>query len=131
MDELSSAPPSIRALAEWLAERGTPLVLHSFHSHNNQLLKAESPQGTFEVLADRGQWFVRLAPAHSDEYFDSAVWEACLSGKEVSLEVDPLEVQVAFLQDLLTTGATDTCSTECLTEARITRVYRSLGWDPP
>lgn len=82
MPDLSLAPQVVQRLAGRLTEGGTPLRVHSHGSPTNQQLRAETPHGTVQVLADRGQWFVELAPPGPDEFFDTAVWTACLTRTE-------------------------------------------------
>lgn len=130
MIDLSLAPSPIQELARWLAGRGCPLLPQAFDSPNNQVLWATSPRGVVRVLADRGQWFVELAPPGVDEYFDSAVWSSCLTGAEVSLELTSLAEQVAWLEDFLHDGPTSEYSIECLREVRRTRAFRRMGLRP-
>jgi hypothetical protein len=127
MADLSAAPQAVLDLAEWLSERGTPLRARSFDSASNQLLQAHVPQGTVQVLADRGQWFVELAPAGAEEFFDTAAWTSCLTGAEVSLELEPLDVQVGWLEGYLAGEGHGKVTIECLREARRRRAYGRMG----
>lgn len=130
MPDLSSAPQALETLAERLADGGTPLRVHSFDSPINQQLRAQTPHGTVQVLADRGQWFVELAPPGSSEFFETAVWTACLTRTEVSLELMPLDAQAAWLEELLANGVGSEYTIECLLEARRRRAYGRMGLRP-
>jgi hypothetical protein len=127
MPDLSSAPQPLQRLAEWLADSRAPLRVQSFDSPSNQLLQAQTPRGTVQVLADRGQWFVELAPPDASEYFDTAVWNSCLSGTEVSLELVPLDAQAAWLEEYLAGDEEGEYTIECLREARRRRAYGRMG----
>ena len=130
MPDLSSAPQSLQTLAEQLTRRGTPLRVHSFDSPTNQQLRAQTPHGTVQVLADRGQWFVELAPPGSTEFFDAAAWSACLTGAEVSLDLVPLDEQVMWFVDFLAAAIPDESIVECLLEARRRRAFGRMGLRP-
>ena len=130
MPDLSSAPQALETLAERLADGGTPLRVHSFDSPTNQQLRAKTPHGTVQVLADRGQWFVELAPPGSSEFFDTAVWSACLTRTEVSLDLIPLHEQVMWLADFLAAATPDESIVECLLEARRRRAFGRMGLRP-
>lgn len=80
--------------------------------------------------ADRGQWFVEFAPPGVNEFFDTAVWIACLSRTEVSLELMPLEAQAAWLEEFLAGGVQGEYTIECLLEARRRRAYGRMGLTP-
>lgn len=127
MPDLSSAPPSLQTLAARLAREGTPLRVHSFDSPTNQQLRAHTTHGTVQVLADRSQWFVELAPAGAEEFFDTAAWTSCLAGVEVSLELEPLEVQVCWLEQYLAGEPDVEVTVECLRDARRRRAYGRMG----
>jgi hypothetical protein len=127
MLDLSDAPQAVRNFADWLSDRGTSLSLQAFDSPNNQLLRAPSPRGTVQLLADRGQWFVELAPPGADEFFDTAVWSSCLAGGEVSLELTPLDTQVEWLQEFLAGELREGPTIDCLREAQRKRAYGRLG----
>lgn len=130
MPDLSSAPQALVALAEWLADGGTPLRVHAFDSPTNQQLRAQTPHGTVQVLADRGQWFVELAPPGSSEFFDTAVWTACLTRTEVSLDVISLDAQMLWFAEFLAADARSEHAIECLVEARRRRAYRRMRLRP-
>ncbi len=127
MPDLSSAPPVIRHFAERLAERGTPLQTVSFESSRNQLLRTALTSVTVQILADRGQWFVELAPAGVEDWFDTAAWRCCLEGGPVSVNLDPLDTQVAWIEDYLARSAKLHVSLDCLREARRERAYQRMG----
>jgi hypothetical protein len=127
MPDLSSAPRAVLDLAEWLSERGISLQARSFHSASNQLLQAHAPQGTVQVLADRGQWFIELAPPGTEEFFGTAAWSSCLAGAEVSLELEPLSAQVAWIKEYLAGDAHGGINIECLRQARRRRAYGRMG----
>jgi hypothetical protein len=127
MPDLSSAPTAVQRFAGWLAEHGAHVSVQSFASPTNQLLRAPTARGTVQIVADRGQWFVELAPPEAGEYFDTAVWTACLSGSDVSLELQSLDAQVEWLIAFLGADASSRCSIECLREARQRRAYRRMG----
>jgi len=127
MLDLSAAPRPIQKLAGWLADRGAPLRVQSFDSPSNQLLQSQTPRGTVQVLADRGQWFVELAPPGASEYFDTAVWESCLSGTEISLELAALDEQAAWFEEFLAGDEQREHTIECLREARRRRAYGRMG----
>ncbi|MFI5061011.1 MAG: hypothetical protein ACHP7F_06165 [Actinomycetales bacterium] len=127
MSDLSSAPKAVQELAEWLTDRGSPLRAKAFDSPNNQLLQAPVEHFLVQVLADRGQWFVALAPPDADEYFATAVWSSCLAGTPVSLELTPLAAQVAWLKEFLAEDAHGDWSIECLRDARRRRAYQRMG----
>lgn len=127
MSDLSTAPPAVLDLAHWLSERGAPLELRSFDSVSNQLLLAHAPRGTVQVLVDRGQWFVELAPPGAEEFFDMAAWTSCLKGEEVSLELEPISVQVGWLKQYLAGESDGEFTVECLREARRRRAYGRMG----
>lgn len=129
MSDLSMAPIPVRNLAEWLADRGSPLVPQSLESPINQLLKARAQYGV-RVLADRGQWFVDLAPPGVDEFFNSAVWSSCLTGATVSLELVPLAEQVAWIEEFLSDDSRRDYSVDCLRETRRKRAFGRMGIQP-
>lgn len=126
---LSSAPEALRELAGWLADAGT-LRVDSFNSPGNQRLRALTSLGTVQVVADRGQWFVELAPPGLSEYFDTAVWSACITGAEVGLDLVPLDAQVAWLHELVAGGVPGEVSVECLVEVRRWRAHGRMGLTP-
>lgn len=128
MPDLSSAPQAISELARILSARGNPLRTQSYGSPGDQVLRAETPAGTVQVLADRGQWFVDLAPPGVDDYFDTEVWAACLSGAPVSLELVSLDSQVAWLKEFLDEDVRTGYSIESLRKARQRRAYGRLGF---
>lgn len=130
MPDLSSAPQALQALAERLADGGTPLRVHSFDSPTNQQLRAQTPHGTVQVLADRGQWFVELAPPGASEFFDTAVWSACLTRTEVSLDLVPPDAQALWLTEFLAADVRSEYAIECLLEARRRRAYGRMGLRP-
>jgi hypothetical protein len=130
MAALSSAPQSLQALAEQLAINGTPLGVHAFDSPGNQQLRAQTLHGIVQATADRGEWFVELAPPGSSEFFDAAGWRACLTRTDVSLELIPLDAQTAWLADLLVADVPTGDTIECLREARRTRAYGRMGLRP-
>lgn len=130
MPDLSSAPLALQRLAEWLADRGTPLRVLSFDSPDNQLLQGQTRHGIVQVLADRGRWFVELAPPGASEYFDTAVWNACLTQTDVSLELTPLDAQAAWLEDFLAGRLHGDYTIELLVEARRRRAYGRMGLKP-
>ena len=113
MPNLSVALQSVEDLSRWLAEGGVTLQEYSFDSPSNQVLHAHLSRGTVQVLADRGQWFVVLAPPGADEFFDSSTWHSCLTGTDVSLTLQPLAAQVEWLIDYLTAGPRVDVSTQC------------------
>jgi hypothetical protein len=127
MPDLSSAPLAIQRLARWLDDEGAQLSVHSFDSPANQLLKAKMARGQVQVLVDRGQWFVELAPPGVDDYFDMAVWTSCLAGTDVTLELEPLDVQAAWLTKFLAGEISGECTISCLREARRRRAYGRMG----
>lgn len=127
MPDLSAAPQSVQKLSEWLAGRGTALHECSFDSASNQTLQAHTPRGTVQVLADRGQWFVELAPPRTIEFFDMATWISCLTGTEVSLALESLDVQVGWIEEYLVADAHDDVSVECLRQARRQRAHGRMG----
>lgn len=127
MPDLSAAPRAVHDLAGWLSERGNPLEQRSFDSASNQLLQAHASWGTVQVLADRGQWFVELAPPGAEEFFDTAAWTSCFAGAEVSLELEPLEVQVGWLEEYLAGEPHVEVTVECLRDARRRRAYGRMG----
>ncbi len=130
MPDLSSAPQSLQMLAGRLAGSGNPLRVHSFDSPTNQQLRAQTPHGTVQVLADRGQWFVELAPPGSSEFFDTAVWTACLTRTAVSLDLIPLDAQALWLAEFLAADVRSEYTIECLLEARRSRAYGRMGLRP-
>lgn len=130
MSDISAAPQAIQELGRWLADGGTVLAVDSFESPTSQRLRAHTARGTLQVVADRGQWFVELAPLGSSEFFDTAVWAACLAGVEVSVDVIPIDAQVAWLERFLKEGDLRSCTIECLLEARRRRAYRRMGLLP-
>ena len=127
MPGLGEAPEAIQALAVWLEQRGTPLVVKRFDSPNFQVLEAETSRGTIELLVDRGGWFLTVAPPNSREFFDSAVWVACLTSTPVSAEIAPLSDQVSWLRGFVEESAPVEYSLACLQEARHKRAYRGMG----
>lgn len=127
MPDLSAAPHAVLNLSEWLSERGVALQERSFDSASNQMLQAYASRGTVQVLADRGQWFVGLAPPGVEEFFDTAVWVSCLTGAEVSLELESLDVQVGWLEEYLAADAPRDVSVECLRQARRRPALRPDG----
>ncbi|MCV2393905.1 hypothetical protein OEB99_06260 [Actinotalea sp. M2MS4P-6] len=127
MPDLSLAPPAVLRLAQTLAERGAPLTIRAFDSPTNQLLGATLDVGSVRVLADGGQWFVDLAPPGLDEYFDTAVWTACLNGTDVSLDLESLDSQVGWLEEHLSSGFAGDGRIECLRDARRRRAYGRMG----
>lgn len=130
MPDLSAAPRALRDLAAWLSGRGNPLERRSYDSASSQLLQARTPRGTVQVLADRGQWFVELAPLGAEEFFDTAAWRSCVSGVEVSLEVEPLESQVGWLKEYLVGRSNVEVSLRCLRDARSRRALGRMGLEP-
>lgn len=126
MSDLSMAPMSVQNLAEWLADRGNPLVPQTFDSPTNQLLQARAQHGV-QVLADRGQWFVELAPPGVDEFFDTAVWSSCITGATVSLELTPLAEQIAWIEEFLSDDSRRDYSVDCLRETRRKRAFERMG----
>lgn len=130
MSNLSSAPQALQVLAEQLARGGTPLRVHAFNSPTNQQLRAHTSHGTVQVLADRGQWFVELAPPGSSEFFDTAAWAACLARSEVSLELIPLDERVTWLAAFLAAATPEKPTVECLLQARRRRAYGRMGLRP-
>ena len=130
MPDLSLAPQALQRLAERLADGGSPLQVHSFDSPSNQQLRAQAPRGTVQVLADRGQWFVELAPPGASEFFDTAVWGACLTRTEVSVDPMPLDAQAAWLEEFLSGGVQGDYTLDCLLEARRRRAYGRMGLTP-
>jgi hypothetical protein len=127
---MSLAPQVLQKFAESLAERETPLRVQAFESPSNQLLQARTARGTVQVLADRGQWFVELAPPGAAEFFSTTVWLACLSRTEVSLELMPFDAQTAWLEEYLTGGDQREYTIECLLETRRRRAYGRMGLAP-
>ena len=127
MPELPSVPPALQALTEQLDSGGTPLRVHSFDSPDDQQLRATTPHGTVQVLVDRGQWFVELAPPGSSEFFDTAVWIACLTRTDVSLDLGSLDAQTMWLVEFLAAEVHNRYTIECLREARRKRAYGRMG----
>ena len=130
MSDLALAPQVLQKFAESLAERETPLRVEAFDSPSNQLLQAQTARGTVQVLADRGQWFVELAPPGVAEFFSTTVWIACLSRTEVSLELMPLDAQTAWIEEYLTGGDQREYTIECLLETRHRRACGRMGLAP-
>jgi len=81
-------------------------------------------------VADRGQWFVELAPPGASEFFDTAVWGACLTRTEVSVDLMPLDAQAAWLEEFLSGGVQGDYTLDCLLEARRRRAYGRVGLTP-
>lgn len=127
MLDLSAAPRPIQKLAEWLEDSGSPLCVQTFDSPSTQLLQAHTPRGSVQVLADRGQWFVELAPTGASEYFDTAVWASCLSGTDVSLDLAPLDEQALWFEEYLAVDEEREYTIERLREARHRRAYGRMG----
>jgi hypothetical protein len=129
---LSSAPTSVVRLAQLLDDAGCPLHSTSYGSVRNQLLEVNVAAKGFRVrvAADRSQWFVELAPGHSEDYFDTAVWRACLAGTDVSLDLEPLESQVEWIIEKLADRGELTANLGCLRAARHERACRRLGLTP-
>ena len=125
--DLTSCPVAIARLAAILADQGIALRAVAFESRHNQMMEAHTPVGSMRVVVDRGQWFVELASPGHAEYFDTAVWEACLRGGPVSLELIPLDEQVSWFEAALRSEDTRRCSLECLLGARQRRAYGRMG----
>lgn len=130
MFDMSLAPQGLQKFAEGLAEEETPLRVEAFDSPSNQLLQAQTARGTVQVLADRGQWFVELAPPGVAEFFSTAVWIACLSRTEVSLEIVPLDAQIAWLEVFLAGDDQREYTIECLLDAQRRRAHGRMGLTP-
>ncbi|NYF11413.1 hypothetical protein HDC94_002569 [Leifsonia sp. AK011] len=130
MPDLSLAPPSVRALAEFLTSRRASLSVVRFDSPVNQELRSETPRGTVQVLVDRGQWFVELAPSGSNEFFNVAVWIACLEGGDEDAILLPLDAQTTWIANYLASSEPRKFSIECLLNVRRARAYRRMGLRP-
>src|SRR6478735_6073253 len=124
--DLTGAPPEISSLVSAITEQNVTLVVESYHSANNQLLTAQSRAGRIDILADRGQWLVSLAPKGSTESFDMAAWEACRTGTDVPLALNTLQEQTLWLEQLLRSAVVYRADVECLTRARKARAYGRL-----
>ena len=118
MSASQELPAPIAKLDRFLASIGGQLQLIHFSSPMNQVLVATSSAGSVRVVADRGQWFVELAAPAMDEYFDSAVWTACVREVPVRLDIATLDEQVETLEAFLADGSTRTISISELEEAR-------------
>jgi hypothetical protein len=127
LPDLSSAPAAVQKLAGWLAGRGAQLSVQSFDSPNDQLLNAKTVRGEVQILADRGQWFVELAPPNTSDFFNTAVWTSCLTGMDVNFELEPLDSQVTWMEEFLAGDVSREYSLECLRETRHRRAYGRMG----
>jgi hypothetical protein len=127
MVNLSSAPPAVRALVERMTVGGALMGQENFDSPVNQRFQLATPRGALRVVADRGQWFVELAPEGSEEFFDSAVWVSCLTGSVVSVELPPLESQVAWFIEFLGDENGKSVALKCLLRARRRRALARMG----
>ncbi len=130
MVDLTGAPSGIQALACELSEAGTPFEVHRFASPADQQWRALVAAGTLQVTADRGQWFIELAPPGGSDYFDAAVWDACLTGTDVSLELWSVSAQVTWMAAFLRSGTRAVPQYERLHDARDRRAYGRLGLTP-
>lgn len=128
MPDLSLAPQAISELARILSARGNPLRTETYSSPGDQVLRARTPAGTVQVIADRAQWFVDLAPPGVDDYFDTEVWSACLSGAPVSLQLVSLDSQVAWIMKFLDEDVRTRYSIESLRQERQRRAHGRLGF---
>jgi hypothetical protein len=84
------------------------------------------------LVADRGQWFIELAPGDCDDWFDPDVWKSCVDGARIPDESSALSAQAEFvvrnLDQLLRAaagGQRDLLS--CLRDNRAGRARRRLG----
>ena len=120
MADLSSAPKVLRDFAERLSKGGAVLKTIRFLSPLNQVLQVETTIGVVQLLADRGQWFVDLAPPDqtSNDFFDAMTWRACLAREEAGTNADPLEEQVAWLEAYLRGEVSGTYTVQGLGETR-------------
>jgi len=124
--DLTEAPSEISSLVSAITELNVTLVVASYDSANNQLLTAQSRVGRIDILVDRGQWLVSLAPNGSRESFDMAAWEACRTGADVALTENTLQEQTLWLEQLLRSDIVHAADVECLRRARKTRAYGRL-----
>lgn len=84
------------------------------------------------LVADRGQWFLELAPPGADERFDADVWRSCLDDAEIADEPSPLDAQARFVAGnldriLAAAQARGDELTACLRRKRSIRARRRLG----
>lgn len=127
MADFSMAPQPLREFIARMVRGGADVHAVAIDSPINQLVQLPAEFGTVEILADRGQWFVRLAPSGSTQFFDVPAWIACVTESEVSLEQMALEDQLAWLDEFLANGTKHEFTIECLLQARRKRAFGRLG----
>lgn len=127
MADFGVAPQPLREFIARIIRGGAVIQAVAIDSPINQLVRLPAEFGTVEILADRGQWFVRLAPRGSTQFFDVLTWIACVTESEVSLEQMPLEDQLAWLDEFLDGDTKHEFTIECLLRARRRRAFGRLG----
>ena len=85
------------------------------------------------LVADRGQWFIDLAPSGCDDWFDPDVWRSCLDGTPIpdkpSTPAAHAEFVVRELDRLLAAADRQRELLACLRDNRAARARRRLGLD--
>lgn len=96
----------------------------------------ELRQGLCGVLisADRSQWSIELGGSTLEDWFDAAVWEACLDDKPVDMEPTELARQASFAlrrwRDVDRALGSAGSIRECLVRTRSLRARTRLGLAP-
>jgi hypothetical protein len=122
---------------EWLCAEGFTRARDEVwaESFGDRLIELVRADVRVRFTRDRGLWFLTVAGRASNDYFDLAIWRACLESLDVPAWDDELggvanETQIEYLRNVLgrivsalnAEGATE----ECLRQTRHERARKRL-----
>lgn len=94
---LSTAPPAVVQLVNWLIEDGFVLVHRQSSGVANQFAQYRGGGRSVSVTADRGDWSLTAGLSEMGTEFHPDEWEAWLDRFDLAGELSPLDHQVSFL----------------------------------
>jgi hypothetical protein len=96
MLDFSDAPPEILDLRGWLLANEFVEGGGRSEGRNNQYSVFTSGRKQVLLGVDRGAWEFTLRLLEMNESFDAGTWEAWFDGRDLALEREGLNEQVAF-----------------------------------
>ena len=97
MLELTSAPPTVGRLVEWLTAQRFDLEREQLSGINNQFARFRRTPLVVEITADRGDWSVGLGLDTMDATYHPDEWEAWHNHVELAGDLSDIDHQVEFI----------------------------------
>lgn len=97
MLDLTSAPPAVGRLVEWLTAQRFDLDREQLGGINNQFARFRRTPLVVEVTADRGDWSVGIGLDTMNATFHPDEWEAWHDHFELAGDLSDLDHQVEFI----------------------------------